>query len=464
MQSYRIPYVISAHVPAFAFAVAGVYAALAPVAVSHVFQHVLFVPSSVLLTGLAIFLLGLAWFLRGERVYVRQLQPVAISMLAAVVIPALLATIAAGYALTVFQSTEYTAYIQEALPRRLMNLGLFASLTILILLFLNQDPLRMTRSLLIGYLTGASLLVIGGIWQFLHFSIGYPMPGFETRAFVHSVSQDVLINFRLTSFTDEPSFLVPFLIDGLIIGVLLFTRKSYALYSISAVLVLLLSFSVSGYANLALVGAAAVVLLFSRGWISKRVGLYAALALLLFAVLATLAFPQVVMGLFMPIIGRLDSLFDVMHHSRLYMLVFPFVWLFDYSFVNALFGYGPGGYDFLARTKFLSHQGAVSGTSNNVFVDLLFEHGMIGGMTFAVVFLAVFVYLWKKRSGHFYYSVALVLWLHLGVTSLYRSDFVSPRFWILVAITAGLAEMARRGIFFQAHQDNHTSEKKVETL
>lgn len=146
----------------------------------------------------------------------------------------------------------------------------------------------------------------------------------------------------------------------------------------------------------------------------------------------------------MPVLGRLDGLFDVMHHSRLYMLVFPFIWLSDYSMINMLFGFGSGSYDFLARTKFLSHQGTLSGTSNNVFVDLLFEHGIIGSLLFTGVFLSILLYLWLKRNNHLYVGIAFLLWLHLGVTSMYRSDFASPRFWLIVIIVAGLIELARR--------------------
>lgn len=461
MQS--IPYSLTLRPKIFVFTVMGTYAALAPIAVSSVFQHLLAIPMSVLLTMVSVCIFAVAWIMQREETSFKALNRIGISMILAITLPAFLSIAASIYALTVVQSVEYVAYFQHSLLNRLINIGMFATLSLLILFFIQKDVRKVTYSLTQGYFVGLSVLVVGGIWQFLHFTIGYPMPGFETRAFVHSVSEDVLINFRLTSFTDEPSFLVPFLIDGLIIGGMLLSKKVYSLYAIPAVLVLLLSFSVSGYVNLAVIVFSATILLFARGIIPKKVGLYVIISILILGMITVLTFPQLITALFMPIIGRLDSLFDVMHHSRLYMLVFPFVWLFDYSSINALFGFGPGSYDFLARTKYLSHQGAVSGTSNNAFVDLLFEHGVFGGLIFTCVFIGVFVYLWRKRKGHLYNSIALLLWIHLGLTNMYRSDFASPRFWIIVLIVIGMTELAKRNITLSDRRSSPSFKKKVTT-
>lgn len=181
--------------------------------------------------------------------------------------------------------------MSESLVNRLINLGLYSVLTMLLLYYINKEAQQTTSALIFGYTIGAGILIVGGIWQFLHFTIGYPMPGFETRAYVHSVESDVLFNFRLTSFTDEPSFLVPFLIDGLLIGSLLLSRKTYFLYALFAVIVLVLSFSVSGYLNLAVIGCAAFVLLISKKGISRKTMLYSILSSLVLVGLA-LAFFQ----------------------------------------------------------------------------------------------------------------------------------------------------------------------------
>jgi O-antigen ligase len=124
----------------------------------------------------------------------------------------------------------------------------------------------------------------------------------------------------------------------------------------------------------------------------------------------------------------------------------PIAWLFDYSWVNSVFGFGPGSYGFLAQTKFLYHQGPLSVTSNNIFIDLLFEHGIFGFLFIVFMFLFVFYRLFKVRNEHRYFLYSLVLWVHLAVTSMYRSDFVSPRFWAIVIIVFIFVEIGKREI------------------
>lgn len=145
-----------------------------------------------------------------------------------------------------------------------------------------------------------------------------------------------------------------------------------------------------------------------------------------------------------PITGRFDTLFDIHRHSRLYMLVMPLFWLFDFSWVNSVFGFGPGSYWFLAQTKFLHHQGPLSVTSNNIFIDLLFEHGIFGSLAIMLMFLFVAYRLFKVRNEHKYFLYSLILWIHLTITSMYRSDFVSPRFWAIVIIIFIFVELGKR--------------------
>lgn len=442
MQSLSYPLTKRRIIPVYS--VITFYAACAPIAVSGGLQHLLPIPSSVLLTCTTISLLFLSFIFQREMVALKEIYGIGFFMCLAIGLPALLSLIGVAYASSTIQSVEYVAFVRESLVNRLINLGLFSAFTILILCFIYKDAKQTTSALINGYTIGVGVLIAGGLWQFLHFTIGYPMPGFETRAYVHSVQSDVLFNFRLTSFTDEPSFFVPFLIDGLIIGGLILARKAYLLFAALAVIVLILSFSVSGYINLVVIVFAALLLLLSNKMISKKIIVYSSLTLIALLSVALIAFPNMLISLFMPVLGRLEGLFDVMHHSRLYMLVFPFIWLFDYSKINSFLGFGSGSYDFLARTKFLSHQGSLSGTSNNIFVDLLFEQGVFGGLLFTAVFIGSLLYLWLKRKSHLYYGIALLLWLHLGVTSMYRSDFASPRFWLIVLIVAGLTELARR--------------------
>lgn len=226
MQSLSYPLSKRRMIPIYS--VMMLYAACAPITVSGGLQHLTPLPSSVLLTFIAISFLFLSIISNRELISLKSVNKVGALTSLSIALPALLSLIGVLTASLTLLSVEYVDYMSESLVNRLINLGLYSVLTMLLLYYINKEAQQTTSALIFGYTIGAGILIVGGIWQFLHFTIGYPMPGFETRAYVHSVESDVLFNFRLTSFTDEPSFLVPFLIDGLLIGSLLLSRKTYS--------------------------------------------------------------------------------------------------------------------------------------------------------------------------------------------------------------------------------------------
>lgn len=425
------------------------FAFLAPFAVVSAYQRALPISTSVVVSGLTAAMLMLIWLASDKKRPIREvIKSPAIWIILAILIPAIFAVLAATYNLTVMQSVEFVQYYQSSMLRRILNGTIFVCIVLVFLLLLNRMTSKDLMVLGKSYTAGIYIFIFYGIWQFLHFLIGYPAPDFETRSAVHSVSSDVLINFRLTSLTEEPSFLVPFIIDGIIIGFLVYQNKIKYVWQLllPALFVLFFSFSMSGYADIVLVGAFILWLMISLNYIPIKKFFISAAVLAVPLVMVVIWKWSLFMGLLMPIIGRFDGLFDVTSHSRLYMLVYPFVWLTDFSWVNTLFGFGPGSYEFLANTKFLSYGAKLSATSNNVFVDLAFEHGLLGGIAFLGVFVYFFIYLYRRRKLSSYYVYAVILWFHLGVTSLYRSDFVSPRFWLIVIITILCAELGRRSL------------------
>ncbi|KYG30873.1 O-antigen ligase family protein [Alkalihalobacillus trypoxylicola] len=425
---------------------------LAPFSVSSLYQKITPLPSSVLITCACLIILGITFIQTMEKEN-KVIDTLSIPkelkfFLYGLYIPMGLSIVAAAYNVSIVTSNEYLSYVLNSMPTRTLNLFLFLGIIIFFMKQLHLFSEQQLKKILHFYIVAIVILCLVGIWQFLHFLIGYPFIPLSSRAYVHSVDQDVLFNFRLTSLTDEPSFLVPFLVDGIILSYFLIQNKrKYILYMVlPALFVLIFSFSVSGYANLLLL-LLFVLFLFVLTVMDrkdkKRILLFSSIGLAAGIILLTVTWP-LWNGLLQPILGRFDTLFDIEKHSRLFMLVMPFVWLFDYSLVNGLFGFGPGSYEFLANTKFLYHQGPLSATSNNVFVDLFFEHGVVGGGVFLAVFLYIFWYFFKKRKQDPYYLCGLLLWFQLGITSLYRSDFASPRFWVLVICVFVFAELAKR--------------------
>lgn len=280
------------------------------------------------------------------------------------------------------------------------------------------------------------LLVFFGIWQLLYFIYGVPFLNVDTRSYVHSVNGEISFDFRLTSFADEPSYLGPLIIDMLILGFLAFKKKwVYVLImAVPALAILLFSFSVSGYFNLALVsGFLLLLFMFHPKFPKKYIFLFLGISLLA-VIIFILIKPDLLLRFFSPILGRLDNLFNPQASSRMYMYVMPIVWLFDHSLISALFGYGPGSFDFLSHSKILPNGGSVSTSSNNMYIDLLFEHGIIGFLMIFSVFVYIFISLLRKWRKNIYYLIALLEYVHLLITSLYRADFVTPRFWMVMLI------------------------------
>jgi len=419
----------------------------APYSVSNVIQKITPVPTSVLVSFLVASVLLLIFLLsKPKNLFENIILEKKLIMISMFLIP-IISVFAAFYNAGYMHSVEYLSYIKQSLPTRIINLGFFFIIFYVfnknIQIISDNSLLRVTKA----YLFSIFLIILFGIWQFLYFTAGIPILDVNTRSFVHSVEEDVLFNFRLTSFIDEPSYLVPLLIEALIIGFVVYSKKLKlfsVFFALPALFVLFFSFSVSGFANLGLVVLFGAVVLFTTQIKNKRRLLLFVLVILAGLIIGGFIFQDTVHQLLMPIIGRFDTLFDIQQHSRLYQTVMPFFWLFDYSFVNALFGFGPGSYEFIHMTKFLHYEVPVSTTSNNMWVDLLFEYGIVGFLTFLVTFIYILFRFYKRRNENKYFLFSLILWFHLGITSLYRSDFAAPRFWAVIAIVWVLYELGVR--------------------
>jgi O-antigen ligase len=423
---------------------------LAPYSVSTIINKVLPVPTSVLVSFIVASMLFLVFLIsRPKHLLGRDMILEKRLLLFSMFLLPVVSIFAAAYNLQVMASVEYVAYLKQSLPTRVINLSFFFIIFYVFnkkLTLLSSDKLL---SIVGFYLLSIVIIDIFGIWQLLHFTTGIPMLILETRSFVHSVEEDVLFNFRLTSLVDEPSYLVPLIIDSLIIGLIIFKDRlfSYFIYiGIPGLIVLIFSFSVSGFANLALVILFSLVLLVTlRVKNKKRILLASIYSFIVIFVLAFF-FRDYLLQFLMPIIGRFDTIFDIHKHSRLYQTVMPLFWLFDYSFINALFGFGPGSYEFLHMTKFLHYEVPISTTSNNMWIDLLFEYGIIGFTAFVFTYLYTMYRLFKRRNEHQYFLFSVILWAHLGITSIYRSDFASPRFWAIVMIVWIVYELGNRSV------------------
>jgi hypothetical protein len=236
------------------------------------------------------------------------------------------------------------------------------------------------------------------------------------------------------------------MIDAAILGAAIIgpTRRYVALVLLPAAWVLVFSFSGGGFFNLLVVGGFGLVLGLFDTVVRARInrGVLAAGAL---AVGAIVVLHQPLRQLLVPIVGRMGVLFDLQTHDRLYMVVMPFFWFADDGFVSALFGHGPGSFTLLRQLHTLPDGGPIHVTSNNLFTDMLYEQGALGLLlVVALVVVSVITGL-RGRAISREYLLGAVLTVHLATSSIYRADFMAPRFWVVLLSIFVLYHAGRSG-------------------
>lgn len=139
-----------------------------------------------------------------------------------------------------------------------------------------------------------------------------------------------------------------------------------------------------------------------------------------------------------PILGRIDTIFDINKHSRMFIMIMPFLWVLEGNVINALFGYGPNSYSYLSLTKFLPNGNRVHTTSNSFYSDTIFELGYVGFSVYIWMFIRLIFTSFKNIYNNKNFFISMLLSVHLAASSIYRADFMQSRFWILLFIIVKL--------------------------
>ena len=110
----------------------------------------------------------------------------------------------------------------------------------------------------------------------------------------------------------------------------------------------------------------------------------------------------------------------------------PFTWFSDDGPIAAIFGHGPGAFALLGEMHRLPDGGPIHVTSNNIFTDLLYEQGIVGLILIVALFAILLVIGLRGRDHSQAYLAGAVLTVHLVTTSVFRADFMAPRFWVVL--------------------------------
>jgi hypothetical protein len=147
------------------------------------------------------------------------------------------------------------SYIEfyTSIAGRLINITVFFTIFLFIIDRRNRNYLS-TNDMLHAYLIGCYILLFFGIWQLTNNLFGMPYPDWITRNSVHSIDVTDLLSFitkRITSIAREPAYLVPYLVDAVIL--LSYTSRKY--FSILFYLIIIFfTLSLSAYINIFLIG------------------------------------------------------------------------------------------------------------------------------------------------------------------------------------------------------------------
>jgi hypothetical protein len=335
----------------------------------------------------------------------------------------------------VFSDSSYLEFYPQIFGR-MVNISCYFFIFLFIINQINQKRLP-SKILLRAYLTGCYILLFFGIWQILNMLFNLPYPNFDTRSYVHSIDKTALLPFlklRITSIAQEPAYLIPYLIDAIII--LFYTSKKY-MPIILLIIVLFFTLSLSGYMNMLLVMITAIF--FS----SKKNVLFFTVPILLCSISVVYLFKDMLLLIFQRIHPSVLLLSD-----RGQEIFLPINHMFSAaSLFNILFGYGPKGIAYVnSFTTYVAgwREGIPlqTPTTHVLFADFLIDFGIIGFLVIIILFCYLFA-LSTKYYNKTKNRLGQVLCLNLVITSLYTSDYASPRFTCILILLLCLYKDAK---------------------
>lgn len=324
---------------------------------------------------------------------------------------------------------------------RFFNLILYSILSwfIVSLSFYNQNFFN-PRKIAFFYAFGCFLLILTGYWQALSLYLGVGSFPFETRSMIHGVGKsEYEIEGRLTGVAAEPSYFVPFVLDFMILSLIIFKKNILKfLFFCIAAFVLILSFSPSGYVSA--IGSLTLAVLFIANFKSKKyIYLLSSMLMLLTIFLLTMVDKLRNINY---VLGRLYSISEDTRFLTIYEALNVF---FSSNVLVILFGYGVTNFKFASmHTNYSQFE-----TSNNIFVDVLVELGLVGLFFIFFMFFKLYCLIRKSAISVMQRFVCYALFFDLLVTGMVRADYATSRFFIIIALIFLLAkfDINNKGVY-----------------
>jgi hypothetical protein len=324
---------------------------------------------------------------------------------------------------SVFSLGMQYVYFYPGKMGRMMNMSIYFIIFIFLINQKNKEKVSADDCIRL-YLFGCCILAFFGIWQLMNSIFNIPYFDFNTRNQPHSINTENLfpwIKIRVTSLAREPAYLVPYLMDA---GIIAFYSHKYKLLLVPVLIVLFFTLSLSGYINFFVIAAAVFILMPPARKLSAGIILVPCFLYIVYRV----------KNILLTVFARLDPN-TLLASDRLQEVILPVNYMVSQtSLFNFIFGFGPKGMEYVSQ--FLSYhnnrQGEILGAEPHfIFVSSFVEYGFLG----LVISLMFFYYLFRlaqitcrKTKNRF----SQILCLNLLVSSLYTSDYASPRFTVII--------------------------------
>lgn len=375
-------------------------------------------PSAEYITIFLSFLMTIPFYKKGMIIN-RYLKYVSLFFFFPIIVSTIYTSIRLGFK----NDALYYDYFTDFLPGRLIHLILFVIILNYIHTYINQNEKETHKleTVVKSYIYGVFIILgIFGIWQIMNSLFGIWCPQVQTRGDLYFATEMGVK--RITSLADEPSYLVPFIIDGILLSI--FFRKK--IIPILLTVVLLFSLSFGAYVEIFFLSVSFIFLLPEK----KKIKVFTAILFLI--VMFIIIFPEIINIVYTIISSReeLQSGFEMEDTSRTAMIVYPIKKLFSDNLGALLIGNGPASFKYLEVSDF--H--CIFTTSNNILVDLLYEGGILSFVM--IIFLFIFVWRLFDKSEISYFNITIIklFLIHIVLSSLYRADYASERFMSMLVI------------------------------
>lgn len=260
-----------------------------------------------------------------------------------------------------------------------------------------------------------------GIYQILSFK--YNLPFIETRSSVYGASYEVQENlgFRLTSITREPNFYAPLLIESLLISFVFLKRSALLLFISLSLFLIYKTYSTGAYMHFALLFFFFILFYFKRK--TTKIAFMIASVFLLAAFTYSLILQD---SYFIKKLN--DEINGNSSRSLIYLIIIE-----NYFYSNVLhliFGYGNNTLQIFSELTNTNYNINFS-VSNSLYIDVLWDSGILGLSLFLFGFFRLFLRLYKLSHINKFGKITLLLFISLIITSLYRSEYTTTHFtWV----------------------------------